>query len=501
MVSILVIALIARVYALGAKPFWLDEVFTVDRSARPIPGVIANALRHHHIPSFFLLEHAVIALGVGDGTFALRLVPAVAGALSAVLVFAIAWSMGGRAAAWLAGLLMALAPLQVGFGQEARSYTMMMAFILLALWGLIGLTQHPETAARRLTDPRAPRASWLFYGVGTLGALWTLGDAIPWLIAATVAMTLAILPRVAAKGRLLANWSIVQLAIIAAAAPGYIAMLRAVHDHVMRSFGWIPPLTLRAGWADAASLYGLRDATMVTMRLLPTHFAAIAAIVVVLAGFGAWHLRRQPAPLITLVVAFLGLPVTLALVSLIHPVLLPRYLLWSAAPFFILAGFGVEAVNRRFQAPVLALAALLLMLNLLPYYRAETKPRWDEAAAILDGRMAPGDVILVSDGAAPAMLAFERQTRNLDRVPWQTTTHVRRAGKVLAGGHKVFAVYGPAGQGKAPNQADFFAKVAALGGTSAPIMAGSEIMIEQIDPGSPGVIACSDDAGDPGACP
>lgn len=490
--GVFIVALVARFYQLGTKPFWLDEVFTVQRSSLTVPGVIANSLRHHHIPSFFLLEHAMIALGAGSGTAALRAIPALAGAITAVLVFAIAWKIGGRTGAVLAGLLMAFAPLQVGFSQEARSYTMMMAFILLGLYGLIALAEASDHAGLPLRQRKAPHAAWATYGLGTLAALWTLGDAIPWLIAANVAMAAAIVPRITDKRGFLRNWGIVQLGILVAAAPGYIAMLQAVRDHVMRSFNWIPPLSLRAGWADATSLYGLRDATMVTMRLLPTAFAALSAFIFAFAIMGIWHLCRKPAALTVLVIAFLGLPLTLSLISLIHPVLLPRYLLWSAAPFFVLAGFGIEALGRRAQNPVLAAAAVLLLLNLAPYYHTETKPRWDKAAGLLASRMAAGDTLLVSDGAAPAMLTFERDRRDPGSAPWLSTVHVKRAAKVLAAGHRVFAVYGPAGQGREPSKSLFFAKVAALGGTAAPINAGKEITIEQIDPGSLGVVACSD---------
>ncbi|MDX5931172.1 glycosyltransferase family 39 protein [Acidiphilium acidophilum] len=489
--AIVLVALLARLHGLGFKPFWLDEVFTVHRASRPLAGVIAHSLAHHHTPVFFLIEHAVIALSGSAGPFALRLVPAIFGAITAGLVFAIAWTIGGRAGAWLAGLFMALAPLQVGFAQEARSYTMMTAVILLGLWGLILLTRSPA---------RRPLTGWLAYAAGTLGALWTLGDALPWLIAANLAMGVAILPRVPDRSRFLLRWATVQIGIIAAAIPVYLAILRAEHDHVMRSFGWIPPLSWRSGWADAASLYGIRDATMVTMRLLPTPLGAVAILMFGLAGLGAWHLRDRAASLITLAIAFLALPVTLALVSLIHPVLLPRYLLWSAAPFFVLAGIGIEAFGPRLRTSLAAAASILLVVNLLPYYHAETKPRWDEAATILAQRIAPGDMLLVSDGAAPAMLAYETAGTAADHPPWPATRHLRKAQAALAASHRVFAVYGPAGQGKPPGKRAFFARVASIGGTAAPIEAGDEITIEQIDPGSRGLVACSNADADPATC-
>lgn len=488
--AVFLLALAARLHGLGAKPLWLDEVLTQARAARPIAGVIGNSLRNHHLPTFFLMEHALIRFGA-DGAAALRAIPAFAGAACAMLVFMIARTLGGRAAAWLAGLLMAFAPLQVAFGQEARSYTLMTALILLALLGLIRLAQRPEDAARPLTDRAAPRGAWAAYGFGTLGALLVLGDALPWLVAANVAMAAAILPRAEPRWRLLLNWGLVHAGILAVALPGYLAMLAAVHDRVMSGFAWIPPLSARGAWADAASLYGLRDATMVTMRLLPSPLFVLAPLVFLLAGLGAWRLRKQPSALQVLAIGFLGLPVSLALISLIHPVLLPRYLLWSVGPFFVLAGCGIEALAHRMRGPVLTAAALLLVLNLLPYYRAETKPRWDIAASMLGPRLDPGDLLLVSDSAAPFMLNYDYPD------PWTATRHAAKAKAALAGGHRVWAVYGPAGQGRQPARAAFFATAAKLGGKAfSTFAAGREIVIEQIDPRQSGaVIACADETG------
>lgn len=491
MTAILAIALAARFFQLGGKPYWLDEVFTALRSSRAIPDLIADSLQNRHIPTFFLIEHAVLALGSGPAM--LRLIPAIAGAASASLAFSIAWTLGGRAAAWLAGLLLALAPLQVAFGQEARSYTLMMALILLALLGLVLLAMRPDDSARPLHVPAAPRRAWAAYGFGTLGALLVLGDALPWLLAANLAMVAAILPRTNSRRGLLRNWLLVHGLVLLLAAPVYAWLLTAAHHQVLESFLWIPPLSLNTAWMDAASLYGLRDATMVTMQLLPSPLGGLALLMAALAVLGAWRLKNQPAPLIVLVLAVASLPATLALISLIHPVLLPRYLLWSAAPFFVLAAFGIEVFPPHLaKAGVLALAALLVA-NLLPYYGAETKPHWDSAARLLAERFEPGDLLLVSDGSTGVMLDFNRhmnwsQDRPTGRPhpPWPTTQDPSRAAAALAAGHRVFAVYGPAGQGLQPAPTRFFATAAKLGPAGPPLGAGSEIIIRAIDPPRPG---------------
>ncbi|MGH7117487.1 MAG: glycosyltransferase family 39 protein [Acetobacteraceae bacterium] len=489
MLVILAVALAARLFALGTKPYWLDEVFTIFRSSLPLGDLLTDSLRNRHLPSFFLIEHALLNLGGGPAM--LRLTPALAGAVTAPLTFAIAWKLGGRAAAWLAGLLMALAPSQVAFGQEARSYTLMMALILLALLGLTTLATKPEAGAKWFTQPGALSDAWAAYALGTVGALLVLGDAWPWLIAANVAMAAGILPRTKAWRGLLRNWLVVQALVLLIALPCYAVMLARVHGHVLQSFLWIPPLSLASAWLDVASLYGLRSATMVSMHLLPAQFAGLTLLLFALAGFGAWRLRGKPGPLIVLVIAFLGLPATLALISLLHPVLLPRYLLWSVGPFFVLAGFGIEMIPERLRRPALAVAALVAVANLLPYYSAETKPRWDRAAEILALRFAPGDLLLVSDGATPVMLDFNRQGPKPLHSAWPATRDPKEAAARLAAGHRVFAVYGPAGQGKQPDRASFFAAVAKLGHPAAPLAVGSEIIIQEIAPPAAGPAVAS----------
>ena len=43
--GIFIAGLIARLYHLGTKPFWLDEIFTVQRSSLALPGVASTATR------------------------------------------------------------------------------------------------------------------------------------------------------------------------------------------------------------------------------------------------------------------------------------------------------------------------------------------------------------------------------------------------------------------------------------------------------------------------
>lgn len=316
-------------------------------------------------------------------------------------------------------------------------------------------------------------------------------------------MLFGILPFLEARRPLLRRWLLVQALVLLAAVPVYAAIVLAEHGQVVASFLWIPPLSWHFVWADAASLYGLRAATTVTMRLIPTPVPAIALVALVAGAIGFIVLRRRPGPRRVLLIGALGLPLVLTAISLIHPILLPRYLVWGPMPFFVLIGASIEALPGRGAMVALCTAALLLAANLSAYYRSETKPRWDLAAAFLAQRLQPEDVVLVADGAAPVMLRTYLGKKAESEAFLHATRNFRQAAKAFATGGHVYAVYGPAGQGKLPGKSAFFRSAEALGVAGKRHAIGDEITIERIGPPGSGVVACGaagDVSGNGGQC-
>ena len=130
-----VLALALRLYGLGDKPFWLDEIASLRRATSSLHDLIADLLRNKHYPSYFLLLWMVAKIGTSQ--WLLRLPSALFGALDAALACAIGSRAAGRRSGLIAGLLMAVSPFEIQFGQEARSYTLVSCLILIALWGLV----------------------------------------------------------------------------------------------------------------------------------------------------------------------------------------------------------------------------------------------------------------------------------------------------------------------------------------------------------------------------
>ena len=114
------LALAVRLYGLSDKPLWLDEIITQRRANRSISDLIANSLSNKHFPTYFLFVRAFDAPMIDE--WMLRLPSAIFGSVSVLLVVLIAAEVRSPRAGAVAGILMALSPLEVQFGQEARVY-------------------------------------------------------------------------------------------------------------------------------------------------------------------------------------------------------------------------------------------------------------------------------------------------------------------------------------------------------------------------------------------
>lgn len=470
-----VLAFAVRLHGLGDKPYWLDELITVQRANHDLWGVVIDSFRNRHFPTYFLLVSLLLPWGLQEAV--VRLPSVLFGALSASFTCAVGNRLGGIRAGFLGGSLMALAPFQVQMGQEARSYALITCLIMMALWGLVVLMETAPAGEGRIRI-----LPWIAYAGGTLGALITLPIAIPWFVAANLAVFAIRRGHDQASRLFRRRWLVAQGAILLIAAPVIAGLVLVAHSSLTHGFDWVPRTPYDNLVSSLATAYLMRASTFVTVDLLPTPLPWLGAVVLLLAALGAWTLRRRRQALALLAIAVLALPVTLLAISVFKSVLVPRYFAWGAAPFFVLAGLGVMALPQRWQTAVCCVICLLAVPNLAPYYAAETKPRWDMAAADLAQRLERGDVILTGDEyTAPILTAFsDRQG-----TPMPTVTVVRdvsAAAAQLAQNHRVWAIYGRVGQGAMESYQAFLDRVAPLGQPAMQMAEGNHIHILMFDP-------------------
>lgn len=478
--GLFLLGLLLRLHAIGAKPFWLDEITTVRRTALPFVALVHDAFSSHHLPLYFILLSWLQPLGMTE-TVA-RLPSAIFGAAAAAVVGLIGARLGGLRVGVFAGLLMALSPSQVQYGQEARSYALTILAIVVALKGLVELALDPAAASRPLLRS-GMRAAWTQYFLGTFLALNVLSDALPWLVAASfAAVAIARSPDAERRG-FARNWIFGNGVLLALSLFSYGAVLVWGRGGVVGGLEWIPPLTLSRVWSTVAAIYLQQRSNLISSALFPPAVPGLALAMAVLTGLGIFSLRRRPGLLATLVAGCAVLPVLLLSVSLFlrHPIWMPRYVLWSAPALFLLAAYSLELVPRRLRSPALAAAGLILLLNLAPYYQDETKPRWDLAAAAIAADAKPADLVLVKDAWTAETLRFF-----LDRTPHALRpaigTDPKKAAAALGAGRRVWAITGPVGQSGEATQADFARRLAPLGPPAAQIAAGHAVILYRFDP-------------------
>jgi uncharacterized membrane protein len=477
------IAVALRLYDLAGQPLWLDEVITHNRALLPLPALVSDSLINKHFPTYFMLARAFDAPLID--AWMLRLPSVIFGSLAVLLVTLIAAEVRSPRAGLAAGLLIAFSPIDVQFSQEARPYTFAAVLILLALYGLVRIVRHvPDGAgapAARKFPAQRTGAAWAVTIAGTLAALYTLVVAAIWWLASNAAIAVVAARAGAARGPFLRTWLSTQGLIALIWLPALAVLYSAGDGDPLRGYRWIPPSTWAHVSAVLSSVYLYRASNIITFALLPTPVPWLGLIVLALALFGAWRLRAMPQYLTVIGCALLAMPLAMLIASTVHAVWIPRYLLWSTGPLYVLAGVGMAALPWRSYGPVLAALLVAGAFNLAPYYGAETKPRWDLAAGYLATHARDGDRIVASGYPAKYVLDAYAARAHLT-LPIIDGGNVARTTAALPAGGRTWLLYGRIGQSAVAPEADYLRRWAMLGPPAETIRFGRSVVAWRFGP-------------------
>ncbi|MCC3771345.1 protein O-mannosyl-transferase family, partial [Streptomyces sp. UNOC14_S4] len=355
------------------RSMWRDEAATWQVAHRSL-GEIRHLLDEVDLVHglYYALMHGLFA-AFGDSLVTLRLPSVLAMALAAALTSSLGARLADPWAGLGAGLVFALLPPVQQYAQEGRAYALVTAAVALATWLLVTALEHPR--------PAAARWRWGAYAVTLLvGALlnWFSLLALP-----AHALTVAL----ARPGRVrLTRWAMASAAAVAGALPLIVAS-RAQSFQV----SWIRPLTWPA-------LLGI---------------ALVVAGGCLCARIRIPHRRVGGVSLASVALPLLAVPqLALVLVSLIQPVYLVRYVLYTQVGLALLAGLavgwavvGMAGVRRRRlrlrlrPGALLGVAAVVAFAALLPVELRLRGPhsRVDDVLSTADrvARVArPGDAVL-----------------------------------------------------------------------------------------------------------
>ncbi len=398
LVLVLIVGALLRSIGLGSS-FWIDEVFTVRDYVRlPVRELVTTYASENQHPLYSLLAHFSVA-AFGEHEWSVRLPALLFGVAGIAALHRLGRQVLGEPAALLAALLLAVSYHPIWFAQNARGYTGLLFFTLLATSELITLLR------------RAPEEPWkaavLRY------ALWFALAAYVHLTAlfafaghGLVALWLAARGRADRRPLLaLALGGAFALLLYAPMAGdvvrAFTARVEQRSSSVVRVVPWTHP-----SWAleQALTSLGVGWGTLVAV-----------ALVAVLAGVGFVSLWRKARLLLLLHVA--GLPVALAFLLLLKRHLYPRF-------FFFEAGFAALVVvqgalmsggwlsctlpgcrERRVGLWGVAVALLVASGSSLTLTRLYAHPKQDFIGArdFVEQRAGPSDV---KAAVGPAKLAL-----------------------------------------------------------------------------------------------
>ena len=407
-----------RLLLLGRQPLWRDEAFTALAAARDPAGMLGIVRNDSAPPLFYLIENAIAHLS--GSTFALRLLPAVAGTCAIPLGAALGRRIAGDRAAVGAAVFTAFSPALFLSSLDLRMYALASTLVLATLLAMWRAAEQPD--ARRLT---------------VLGAFATLALYTHYFTA------LAIVGQIAALALVMRPpWrTLLRLAVPLGAAAGlllpWLLAASAQFTHASTPF-WVDPLGIRTIFQGLLVQLGSGPpvnpgvrgkAAVQTVQGVGLAVTVFTGVFVLITG------RRWGRP-VTLMAAAAVIPLAiLCAISIKVPLVDARYAVVLCVPLFPLLGAGLAGAAR--PAWTLAAGAGLLACC-FAVALAPTHPETPALVAELQGRIGPHDLIdanpstylLLLDQSDPTVVAHLRVV-DAQPVPWYYGTAAFPPGAVV----------------------------------------------------------------------
>jgi 4-amino-4-deoxy-L-arabinose transferase-like glycosyltransferase len=393
---IVILCAALRFYHIGAASLWTDEIlsryyaqvfdlhyqFTIGLVTEPSP------------PTYTLLLRAWMAL-FGYSEAAMRSLSTLACMLCVPVIYLLGRELAGKWQGLLAGLLFALCPTSLYFGQEARVYALFMLSASIVLWA----------AAVLQRDQGSVKAAVGYVFFATL-CFYLHATGLLFIIACAVAIGLSWLAQGARGRRQLLRWSGLNVLVLLLGLPYLVYTLRASRAG---GLDWMPPFSIHALVTCVSEVIS----GPLTPRPWPGTF--LTAVLLITLAISLWLRPLSLRANVTLIgVPFLFV-LLVAVVSLRRPILLPRFLAWTVVPLCLLAASELLAAGRARFVVLLSFAAAF---GTGLYFQVTTpgseKEPWREAVHAFAPQLERADLVVVAPLSDPMVLKYyDPQVKNI----------------------------------------------------------------------------------------
>ena len=378
----------------GVRSLWLDE-FSTWHVSRLDLGESLRWAPERTIAPLYQLSLRLLSSDPHPSEWVLRFPAACAGTLAVAALALLGWRLGGFMVGVSAALLLAFAPLQIEYSQEARPYSMLVlgSIVSVLLW------------ERLLDKPRL--AGWFAYVLVTLLCMHAHVLAVFLVLAQTGWWIQRECQRFDRRRAFFALTALATTALLCMP-----LALRAIlaRDTVSNALDWIAP----AGVAGA-----LTELAKVTFGLTWLIILAVTVVMLLAAGMLRTRISRlasddaqhecAPGGLALAAWWLGGTWLGLVVVSILfHPLLITRYVLPAAAPALLLPLLASRRLHR-WAPPALATATLLVALPSQIGAVARPPLGFRELTQFLAERedLAQSLVVYAVDAVEPAFVEWE----------------------------------------------------------------------------------------------
>jgi mannosyltransferase len=418
---LILVSLAIRVPRIGAANLWLDEANSWLLAKYSLPALLANIRASPGSPLYFVLLKLWVVL-FGESESALRSLSLVVSLALIPVTYALGARTVSRRAGFLAALLLACAPMQIYYAQEARVYMLVTLLTTCSVLAYVAWRQavcepenpagdNPDTSPARSALLRSGGAALAAYVVSAILAIYTLDLAALALVALNVDALLTGARMLRAHRRvwpLARNWCLAQIAVGIACLPLALAIdfRTAAHSQDWRRALGIPDAirglldffasTIHGGYLYPWDLYHAFADGWGAGAMLERSLAYPLTILAVLAAlsYPPRHARTGPIRAVYLVLA---IPLLAGVaVSVKHELTLPRYFLFTTPCLYVLIGAGLARMTRWLRATFLVVLLATMGIGVATYQRVGSRDSdYRPVARRLAPQLRPGDAILI----------------------------------------------------------------------------------------------------------